>query len=148
MVEKLTIGKVARRSGVPVETIRFYEAEGVIPPPARTEAGYRIYTPMDIRRLLLVRRARLMGLALPEVKTLTDQAFLSECADFADQLLERIATQRTEIDRRMQELLALRTELDALEHRVRYDQTRARPGKMVATCAFCPLLDEEGGETR
>ena len=50
MAANLTIGAVARRTGVPVPTIRFYEAEGVIPAPARTAAGYRLYGTTDIRR--------------------------------------------------------------------------------------------------
>lgn len=70
MTNRLTIGALSRRTGVPIKAIRFYEARGVIPAPARTEAGYRLYSPADVRRLRLVRRARLMGLALPEVKVL------------------------------------------------------------------------------
>ena len=148
MAETFTIGAVARRSGVPVETIRFYEAEGIIPAAARTEGGYRLYTPPDIRRLRLIRRSRLLGVSLADAKALADQAFTSECADFAEQLLDRIATQRADLDRRMAELAALRTELDELEQHVRHDRKRAQPGQLVATCGFCPLLDEEGGDDR
>ena len=146
MAQRSTIGMVARRTGVSVDTIRFYEAEGIIPAPARSEGGYRLYTPTDVRHLRLIRRTRLLGLSLADAKALADQAFTSECADFAGQLLDRIATQRAEIDRRTAELAVLRTELDELEQHVRHDQARARPGQLVATCGFCPLLDEEGGE--
>lgn len=146
MAEKLTIGRLARRTGVSVPTVRFYESEGLLPPPERTEAGYRLYDPIDVRRLRLIRRARLLGLALSDIKTLVTQAFASECVDFADQLLARIATQRTEIERRMTELAALREELDTLEAHIRHDQARAKPGQRVAECAYCPLIDEEGGD--
>ena len=64
MTDTLTIGEVSRCTGVPIKTIRFYEAEQVIPPPARTEAGYRLYTSADVRRLHLARQARLLGLVL------------------------------------------------------------------------------------
>jgi DNA-binding transcriptional MerR regulator len=85
MADRFTIGEVARRTGVPVKTIRFYESEWVIAAPSRTDSGYRLYSATDVRRLRLARRARLLGLALPEVRTLVDQAFRSECIDFGQQ---------------------------------------------------------------
>ena len=51
MAAALTIGAVARETGLPVRTIRFYEAEGVLPAPARTASGYRAYSANDVRRL-------------------------------------------------------------------------------------------------
>jgi len=141
----LTIGQAAKCAGLPASAIRFYESRGILPVPRRTEAGYRLYTPIDVRRLRLIHRVRLLGLSLAEAKTLVEQAFESECGDFAVQLLQRIAEQRATIDRRMEELSALRDELDDLERHVRHDQTRVRAGQMVATCAFCPLIDDEGG---
>jgi DNA-binding transcriptional MerR regulator len=146
MADKLTIGAVAQQAGVPARTIRFYEAQGIVPPPARTEAGHRLYSQSDIRRLRLIRRARLLGVSSPDVKRLTDQALSATCDDFGEQLLNFITTQRAAIDQRMTELTALRAELDDLEAHARPGQARARPGQQVADCAYCPLLDEEGGE--
>jgi MerR family copper efflux transcriptional regulator len=146
MTDRLTIGEVARRTGVPARTIRFYEAEGVLAAPARTESGYRAYAAADVRRLRLARRARLLGLPLAAVKSLVDQAFRSDCVEFGEQLLSFIAGQRTEIDQRIGELQALKGELDALEQHVRHCQRDARPGQNVADCGFCPMIDEEGGE--
>jgi DNA-binding transcriptional MerR regulator len=143
---KLTIGQVSKRTGLPVRTIRFYEAEGVIGTPARTESGYRLYSATDIRRLRLARRARLLGLPLSEVKKLSRQAFESECIEFGDQLLRSLVEQRERISRRISELQALRMELGDLEKHVRHCQTEARPGQTVVECTFCPIIDEEGGE--
>ena len=147
MADTLTIGQVARLTGVPAKTIRFYEAEGVIAPPPRSEAGYRLYSPADLRKLRLARRARLLGLALADVKVLVDQAFRSDCLEFGDQLLLRIADQREHIARRIAELRALQGELDALEQHVRHNLEECRPGQQVAACAYCPMIDEEGGES-
>lgn len=146
MEEKLTIGAVSRRIGVPSKTIRFYEQQGVIAPPGRTDAGYRLYTASDIRRLRLVKRARLLGLSLPQVRALVDQAFASECGEFAETVLELIAAQRQEIHRRIGELEALELELKELERHVRICDCEAEPGQLVADCSFCSLIDEEGGE--
>ena len=104
MEQKLTIGKVAQQSGMSVPTIRFYEAEGIIPAPGRTEAGYRLYSPNDVRRLRLARRARLLGLSLPEVKELVDRAFSSECSAYAQEILGLVAMQRARIDQQIAEL--------------------------------------------
>ena len=146
MRDELTIGEVARRTGVPAKTIRFYEAEGVLTAPSRSESGYRLYTAADVRRLRLARRVRLLGLPLPAVKTLVEQAFHSDCVEFGEQLLACVASQRVEIDERIAELQALKGELDALEQHVRHCQKDARPGQSVADCGFCPFIDEEGGE--
>lgn len=146
MAHTLTIGQVSRLTGVPAKTIRFYEAEGVIAPLSRSDAGYRLYSLIDVRRLRLARRARLLGLALPEVKTLVDQAFRSDCLEFGDQLVARIATQRAHIDQRIAELQALRAELDELEQHTRHGLEACRPGQKVAECTFCPIIDGEGGE--
>jgi MerR family copper efflux transcriptional regulator len=145
MANKLTFGQVAKQTGISREALRFYEGEGLIPPPVRTEAGYRLYGPTDVRRLHLVRQARLLGLTLPEVKTLVDRAFTSECGEFADQLLEMVAKQRDEISRRIAELEALRDDLDELERHVRHEKGCAQPGQLVAECGYCFLIDEEGG---
>jgi DNA-binding transcriptional MerR regulator len=142
----LTIGRVARQTGLSASAIRFYEGQGLLPPAARTDAGYRVYTPADVLRLRLIHRARLLGLPLSEVRTMVEQAFASDCIEFAAQLIERIGQQRAAIDRRIAQLSALRAELDELERHVRHNQPRARPGQRVAECGFCPLIDEEGGE--
>jgi MerR family copper efflux transcriptional regulator len=149
MADKLTIGEVARQSEVPARTIRFYEAEGILAAPERTEAGYRLYSPADVRRLRLIRRARLLGMGLQDVKALVVQAFSSDCTDYLEQLVVSIARQRAEIDRRIAELRALRAELDKLEQHVHHDRQGccAEPGQKVAECSFCPLIDERGGES-
>ncbi|MGE0538824.1 MAG: MerR family transcriptional regulator [Dehalococcoidia bacterium] len=143
MRDGLTIGEVTRRTGLPEKTIRFYEEKGIVPAPARTNGGYRLYTPLDVRRLRLVRQAKLLGLSLPEIRTFVEQAFASECADFAEQFLARIAAQRAEIDRRIVELENLKGELDALADHVGHSVERLRPGQRVAGCEICPILDAE-----
>jgi DNA-binding transcriptional MerR regulator len=52
------IGALARQTGCKVETIRFYESEGLLPVPTRGARGHRLYTDADQRRLLFIRRAR------------------------------------------------------------------------------------------
>jgi DNA-binding transcriptional MerR regulator len=66
--ERLTIGELARRTGVPVKTLRFYSDEGLLPPSERSRSGYRLYSEADIVRLDLIRTLREAGLGLPTIQ--------------------------------------------------------------------------------
>ena len=66
----LTIGKLAKQAGVGIETIRFYEREGVISEPSRTQSNYRIYQDEDVARLRFIKRAKELGFTLREIKEL------------------------------------------------------------------------------
>ncbi len=69
-MKPLTIGQLARRAGVGVETVRFYEREGLLDEPARRESGYRQYEADVVTRLRFIRRAKELGFSLKEVKQL------------------------------------------------------------------------------
>jgi len=75
----MKIGELPTRTGTPVETIRYYEREGLLPPPARTAANYRIYGEPHVERLLLVRNCRALDMTLDEIRRL-----LRFCDDPAD----------------------------------------------------------------
>ncbi len=69
-MQTLTIGKVARQAGVGVETVRFYEREGLITEPMRSGSGYRQYPEEAVSRIRFIRRAKELGFALREVREL------------------------------------------------------------------------------
>lgn len=66
----LSIGKVAKRAGTSVETIRFYERKGLLQEPQRKESGYRQYLEEDIRKLVFIQHAKNLGFSLNEIKDL------------------------------------------------------------------------------
>jgi len=66
----MSIGALARAAGVSIDTIRFYEKTGLLPPPNRTPSGYRKYLPDDLKRLKFIRRARDLGFSLDEIASL------------------------------------------------------------------------------
>lgn len=70
MMSKLTISKVARRAGVGVETVRYYQRIGLITEPAKPAVGYRIYQERDITQLLFIQRAKTLGFSLSEIRNL------------------------------------------------------------------------------
>ena len=74
MDKSITIGRLAEVTGVPTKTIRYYEESGILPPPRRNDSRYRVYSKKDVRRLELVRRARLLDITLPEVRQLVEWA--------------------------------------------------------------------------
>lgn len=69
-MDHLTIGQVAKSAGVNVETIRFYEREGLIGKPPRRPSGYRQYQPDVVRRIRFIQRAKELGFSLREIAEL------------------------------------------------------------------------------
>ncbi len=94
-----TIGELARRTGLPVKTIRFYSDEGLVPPTDRTDAGYRLYDAAAMARLELVRTLRELGLGLADVSAaLTRPATVGELAtrhvEALDEQIRRLRLRR------------------------------------------------------
>ena len=112
MQKAMTIGMLARASGVNLETIRFYERSGLLPAPQRSAAGYRHYQEVDVRRLRFIRRGRELGFSLEEIRSLLDLAAQpqSPCAS-ADQL---VAEHLESIAARIRDLQNMQTELQKI----------------------------------
>ncbi|MFJ7211717.1 MerR family transcriptional regulator [Amycolatopsis sp. NPDC098790] len=94
-----TIGELARRTGLPVKTIRFYSDEGLLPPTERTDAGYRLYDAAAMARLELVRTLRELGLGLADVSAaLTQSSTVGELAtrhvEALDEQIRRLRLRR------------------------------------------------------
>ena len=106
-----TIGEFAQHAGLNPKTIRYYEEIGLLPPPPRNEAGYRLYSEEDLTRLRFVQRAKLLGLGLAEVKQLADYADDGQCHSLQEHLLTLVQEKLIEVDRRLAELAALRDDL-------------------------------------
>ena len=114
MVATINIGRLSERTGVNIETIRYYEKIGLLPDPARTAAGYRQYGEDHLRRLRFIRRGRDLGFSIEAIRALLRLAEHPEqpCAD-ADRLAsEHLAA----VDRKIDELGRLRQELQKMVH--------------------------------
>jgi len=66
----LTIGRLAKQVGLGIETVRFYERQGLIEPPPRTDSNYRIYPEEEVARLRFIKKAKSLGFTLNEIKEL------------------------------------------------------------------------------
>ena len=108
--EAMTIGQLARRVGVNLETIRYYERKGLLAAPPRTDGGYRLYGPAHERALLAVCRGRWLGFTLAEIRLLLrrgerEEQRCSEAHAIAARHLERVRTRIGRL-RRVETLLA------------------------------------------
>jgi MerR family transcriptional regulator, copper efflux regulator len=116
-METLTIGRLAERAGVGVETIRFYERQGLIAEPRRTAAGYRQYAPGEVSRLRFIRRGQELGFSLSEIRellALRAQASAG-CSDVrlrTQQKIESIADRIRDLERMKHALMELRDACD------------------------------------
>lgn len=130
----MRIGEAARLSGLETSAIRFYEADGVVPAPERTDAGYRNYSAKDVELLRFVRRLRSLEFPLDDVKEIVTLRTSGEapCATVRTALAREAAA----IDRRIEDLGRLRRELAELQ---------AAAGEFTddwpATCV-CHVLEE------
>src|SRR5262245_46602064 len=106
----LTIGQVARRVGVGVETMRFYERQGLLAEPARKESGYRQYTQEVVSRLRFIKRAKELGFSLKEIRELLTLRVApgTTCAEVKERAEAKIADIEAKIQslRRMKAALA------------------------------------------
>ncbi|MEU9244399.1 MerR family transcriptional regulator [Streptomyces sp. NPDC048385] len=128
-LQGLTIGQAARAAGLTRKAVRVYEAKGLLPAAERTAAGYRLYRQADVELLIFIRRARILGLHLDDIRDIlaTRGGGIPPCATVRDLLDDRI----TEIDATVAELLALRRTLTETRRRAD-DCTDDRP---VTICA-------------
>ena len=130
----LSIGKIAKRAGISVETIRFYEHKGLLQEPQRKESGYRQYQEEDIRKLVFIQHAKNLGFSLNEIRELmslqTDSKSTSrEVKDLAQHKLH-------DIEEKIKMLQRMRQTLKHLVDKC--------PGK--GPTSECPILDALANE--
>jgi DNA-binding transcriptional MerR regulator len=126
-----TVGAAAKAVGVSAKAVRIWEAKGLLPPPARTEAGYRLFSDDDIAILRFILRARTLGLTLPEIKDVLDlhRQGTAPC----DQVTVLLDQHIRDIDRAIADLQALRTSLAAALKAARIDRRRGGPPRCAAS---------------
>jgi len=125
----LTIGKLARAAGVGVETIRFYEREGLLPKPPRKRSGYRQYPPDVAAREMFIRRAKELGFTLREITELLELRVDPDknCGDVRALAKTKIA----DVEEKMADLARIKRALEKL--------AKACRGK--GPTSECPILD-------
>jgi len=108
----LRIGEVARRTGLPVKTIRYYCDEGLLQPRARSESGYRLFDEENLAELTIIRSLRAMDVSIPELARILEvrRAGVCNCSVLKDS----IAAKMESINLRIDELASMKDELARL----------------------------------
>ena len=108
----LRIGEVARRTGLPVKTIRYYCDEGLLQPRARSEAGYRLFDEENLAELAIIRSLRAIDVSIPELAKILEvrRAGVCNCSVLKDSIAAKIES----INLRIDELAASKDELARL----------------------------------
>lgn len=128
----MNIGQAAKASGVSQRMIRHYEAIGLIPSAARTEAGYRVYSDADVHTLRFIGRARDLGFPLPDIELLV--RLWHDRSRGSAEVKALAQTHMATLDRKIAELQSMRRTLEHLSATCHGDK---RPD--------CPILDGLAG---
>jgi DNA-binding transcriptional MerR regulator len=126
-------GEAAKVLGVGVQTLHYYERVGLIPPPARSDSGYRLFTPDIVERVAFIRKAQTLGLPLAEIRDIISLA--EQGASPCGRVQRSLAAKLAEVDRRLAELQAFRRELAGLIDR------SAVLGQQRGTAQLCAIVE-------
>lgn len=127
-MRELTIGRLAKQSGLAAETLRYYERRGLLAPSQRTASGYRLYRPEAFQRLRFIRRAQALGFSLDEIAELL--ALSDDPGQSAAVVKQFTRAKITDIESRIRDLERMKQGLTALEERC--------PGH--GSTSECPIL--------
>ena len=132
MKEKsLTIGQIAKETGIGIETIRYYEQLKLMPQPKRRPSGYRQYCQNCVRRLKFIRNAKELGFSLKEISSFLSLRIKSKsrCADIKKRTDHKIS----EIDDKIKKFQEIKRSLQRLSNKCVKGQ---------ASVSECPILEE------
>ena len=129
MIARLTIGELARRTGVGIEAIRFYEKTGITPRPARTDNGRRAYGPEDVEALRFIKQARRFGFSLKDVSALLALRDKQDCVSARSIAEDRLK----EIQKQLRDLRA--------REKVLIDAISRCPGERGANCTVLEIFE-------
>lgn len=115
MTKSLLIGELSQKTGVNIETIRFYEKQSILPVPARSDSGRRMYDNTDVKRLNFIHRCRGLGFSLKEILSLLS---LVDGGNYTcKQVHELTATHAADVKEKIQSLQKMELVLDEMiEH--------------------------------
>src|SRR5229473_8270480 len=130
MESELQIGEVARRAGVSIDTLRYYERLKLLPRPRRSSGGFRLFASEHIERVQFIKQAQDLGLSLDEIKGLLATGGADECRKVRDLLQRKL----TELDERLKSMKGFRRVL------ARHLSACEVELKQHSDSACCPVL--------
>lgn len=136
----LTRGQLAQRAQINLETVRFYEQEGLLAAPSRTASGYRKFGEAEVDRLAFVKRAKALGFSLGEIRELLaiQDGHADACVEVRDLVQNKLAIVRD----KKAELEKLETQLSAALRKCNHALKRQQPKQHLKAC---PVLHQMAG---
>jgi MerR family transcriptional regulator, copper efflux regulator len=122
--KSITIGQLARETGINLETVRYYERQGLLPKPPRSPAGYRLFPADAAQRLRFIRRAQELGFSLKEIRELL--ALRVSARTSSAEIRKRAEAEITDIEAKINSLESMRKSLR----------------KLTSSCAGCGPISE------
>lgn len=135
----MRVGELAAHFGLNPKTIRYYEEIGLLPKATRSESGYRRYDEQDLERLNFIRRAKVLGLSLDEIRDILSVQKTGEppCGQVLDLIDRKISV----IDQRMADLAAFRADLATL--RTTWTDEDERVRRAAPPVCICPIIEQQ-----
>ena len=130
----MKIGELAKATGTPVETIRYYEREALLAAPARSEGNYRVYSAAHAQRLAFIRHCRLLDMALEEIRTLLR---------FRDAPEENCAGVNALLDEHIVHVAERIGELELLQKQLKKLRTQCRKTEAAEHCGILSGLEKQ-----
>jgi MerR family transcriptional regulator, mercuric resistance operon regulatory protein len=138
MSQRIQIGKLGRETGLSIDTIRFYEKQGLLKEPRRSEGGFRLFSSEDLHSLTFIQRAQQLGFSLGEVRELliVRDRRTQACPHVRDLLDHKLVAVRKKIE----DLQKLERELQASLRKCNRELRKEAPSREEC----CPVLEEIG----
>jgi MerR family copper efflux transcriptional regulator len=130
---EMQIGQVAQNTGLSIDTIRFYEKQGLVHAPQRSSGGYRVYRERDIERFRFIGRAQSLGFSFQEIRELL--VIESSEGDGCSHVHDLVAAKIDQVKEKI-------AELKRIESRLTTAQMQCSAALMKSCNAECPVLEE------
>ena len=140
----LKIGEVSRRSGIGIETLRFYEKQGLLRHATRTQGNYRLFSPEALERLEFIKRAQILGFTLAEIAQIIKEKESGKNPCF--HVREIVRRKLAELDERMKEMRRYRNELAATL--AEWDETKEQEGEVCGLIEHTEIASTLQSERR
>jgi len=137
MDTELRIGEIAKRAGVSIDALRYYERLKLLPRPRRSSGGFRLFAPEHIERVKFIKQAQDLGLSLDEIRGLLATGGANECRKVRDLLQRKL----TELDARLKAMKGFRR---VLARHLSACEAELEGHGNSACCPVLPVTDKSG----
>jgi DNA-binding transcriptional MerR regulator len=134
----MKIGELAKKADVGIQTVRFYERQGLLPDPGRTDSGYRVYAEVHLRQLRFIRQAKALGFSLQEIRDILRMRDRGQCP--CGKVITLGERHLQNIEGQIQRLESFRRELSKALKQWQRSGARQVPGD-----AICVLIERTMG---